>query len=476
MTDDPWDDERLDAAYVSRGAAHATPADLTDSTLDAIRSGARPATVNRWPRILAAAAVVVIVIGGVAIVGLGSHGPNPGAATPSGGSAEATTGSLTPSGSLAGSDPTEVDGLTVISVSDASAVRDSGVDGRELAVRGWYVTLGLACPSEAPSSPLLPTCADMLGWLMQSEDDLKTAGALQPTGPAIHADLIDVAGFSAPSPADVVMVGHFDDRRAGECPADVVDVCRDQFVVDRIWWVDGTELEPSDLNELGDARMSTTHDVTGLVAQLAPGSSILSSQTVSGERLAKIEPGFRTRDEYGLTGDAGVWIVRTVANGEPATYLVVDGASETYRITADGGVVSLGRATGPHETWPPAGSAIVNVPGVEVAVVDLSNHVLGARPGARDPTSLGGDLATKPISLFTTATAGELLLTWSDSGCDRRAFVTVGKALTAISVERIEAPNCQGDARNHGLILTFDDPVDVESVELSVLTQTTNID
>ena len=33
--------------------------------------------------------------------------------------------------------PTQVAGLTVISVSDAIAIRDAGVDGRELAVHGW---------------------------------------------------------------------------------------------------------------------------------------------------------------------------------------------------------------------------------------------------------------------------------------------------------------------------------------------------
>ena len=52
MTNDPWDDERLDAAYSARGEGHPTPIDLTASTMAAIRSGARPATVSRWPRVL----------------------------------------------------------------------------------------------------------------------------------------------------------------------------------------------------------------------------------------------------------------------------------------------------------------------------------------------------------------------------------------------------------------------------------------
>ena len=81
MTNDPWDDERLEAAYAARGEVHPTAGDLTASTMAAIRSGARPATVSRWPQILAAAAAVAVVIGGLTLAGLGSQGPNPGATT-----------------------------------------------------------------------------------------------------------------------------------------------------------------------------------------------------------------------------------------------------------------------------------------------------------------------------------------------------------------------------------------------------------
>jgi len=118
-------------------------------------------------------------------------------------------------------------------------------------------------------------------------------------------------------------------------------------------------------------------------------------------------------------------------------------------------------------TWPPAAATIVQVPGVEIAVVDLSNHLLGARTASLDGSTLSPGVATKPIHLAETTTPGDVLLTWSGSGCDRRAVVEIDKRLTAISVERIEAPECDGDARTYGLILTFDDPVDVDSIELS---------
>lgn len=473
MTNDPWDDERLDAAYAARGELHPTPGDLTASTMAAIRSGARPAAVSRWPRVLAAAAAVAVVLGGLAIAGLGSRGPNPGAATPSGAAGEATAAPAV-SGSPAPSAPTEVAGLPVISVSDAIAVRDSGVDGRELAVRGWYQALPLPCPSmdPGPGSPIQPTCANTVSWLMQNEEDLGPQGSLQPTGPAIHADLSGVTALTTPSPADVVVIGHFDDRRAAQCPADAEAACRDEFVVDRICWVDGAELEISARNDLGGPTTSTDHEVATLVMEVGPESTILSAITIPGGRLPEFEPAIRTHNEYSLTGESGVWIVRVVVGGQPVTYLVVDGTRRVYLMTPDGRVDLIGdpatSSSGPQETWPPAGATMVNVPGVEVAVVDASGRLRAAREGARDPSSLGGDLGTKPASLSATTTLGELLLTWPGSGCDRRAIVTIDEALSAIAVERLETPSCDGEARLFGLLLTFDGPVDPSGIIVSV--------
>jgi hypothetical protein len=156
-----------------------------------------------------------------------------------------------------------------------------------------------------------------------------------------------------------------------------------------------------------------------------------------------------------------------VVSGQPVTYLVVDGTHRTYRMTPDGRVDFLGEIAGPGSTWPPAGATVVGVPGVEIAVVDLSSRLGGVRTASLDVTTVPPDVAAKPIYLAETKTPGEVLLTWSGSGCDRQASVTIDKDLTAISVERIEASDCEGDARTYGLFLTFDDPVDVDSIELS---------
>ena len=51
-------------------------------------------------------------------------------------------------------------------------------------------------------------------WLMQDREDLGPQGFLQPTGPAVHADLSGVTACRHAGPCDVVVIGHFDDRRA----------------------------------------------------------------------------------------------------------------------------------------------------------------------------------------------------------------------------------------------------------------------
>ena len=132
-------------------------------------------------------------------------------------------------------------------------------------------------------------------------------------------------------------------------------------------------------------------------------------------------------------------------------------------MTPDGRVDFIGDpATGPpahRSTWPPAGATMVDVPGVEVAVVDASGRLRGARErGSRPFVRSGATSEHKPASLAATTTPGELLLTWSGSGCDRRAIVTIDEALSAIAVERIETPSCEGEARLFGLLLTFDEP------------------
>ncbi len=134
MTQPVWDDERLDAAFHEKFGRSA-PFDI-ERDVRARIAGTSPL---RFPAIrhtsagwaLAAAAVVAVLVGTLT-VGLGGFGRTAGSASPS---PSASAASATPS---VGATPTaqaipgSVFGLPIIHVPDAIAIRDAGVDDREV--------------------------------------------------------------------------------------------------------------------------------------------------------------------------------------------------------------------------------------------------------------------------------------------------------------------------------------------------------
>ncbi len=250
MTATPWDDDRLDAAFASVATQHPTPVDLVAPTWSAIAR--RPRYRFAWSGLVGAAAIVAVVVAVVGGLSLGYQGvrqtadPSPSATTPA-----AAPGSSTAAPTTSGL------GSPTMTVGDAIAVRDAGIDDREIAVGGWYVERGaLPCPLFVTVSPLQLHCPEMFQWLMQEPESLFTRTGSgetmrQPSGPALNPALDGLEGSWVPTrlgssptpiPIEIVMVGHFDDAGAAACPPTEVQACRDRFVVDEVRSVDGTAL------------------------------------------------------------------------------------------------------------------------------------------------------------------------------------------------------------------------------------------
>lgn len=155
-----------------------------------------------------------------------------------------------------------VDGLRVMSVSEAIAARDAGeLPGDRVAMRGFWsgTTLMPSCP--APNEPvgdLEIYCID--GWWGITEVDEPMLGMERNSsqthiwravkGPYLtpwlppdleHGDLLELrdVGGALPEPAPIIVLGHFDDFRAAECRQEARQVCRDRLVIDRIVQLDG---------------------------------------------------------------------------------------------------------------------------------------------------------------------------------------------------------------------------------------------
>jgi hypothetical protein len=498
VSEPDWDEERLGTAFHARFDRPAPP--TVARAVHAAIAGSTPARFPVFDRLqarhLATAAVVIVLVGAltVAMADIGRLGGGP--STPAGSGAVATPGaSATPTAqAITG----EAFGLPVIQVTDAIAVRDAGVDDRELAVQGWFASMIASCPAPTinPIDPLQVGCPDGFVWLMKEAESLSSRSGNQttfsnPSGPALNPEMDDIdrswqpadSGFGSygeSAPSDVVFVGHFDDRRAALCPEAEVEACRDRFVVDAVASVHGVLQPRSVMREAGQAGVVadlTEADIEATVSNEAPQSPILSMVVTDGQGgLATIEPSLAD-GRKGLTRQPVVWVVRVLETDKVVTYLVVDGTDVIYEMTPEGDAVQVGGATsGPIVSpgpWPPAGAIIVpltspvgaNFPPAQVAVIDASGRLVSAtEKGSVSYTSMPFD--GRFGAYAEPGMPGRVHLEWIGGICDSHITVTVSADLSTITYDMGPQPDCDSIGVGRELVLDFDGPVDVPGIEI----------
>jgi hypothetical protein len=467
---DPWDDARLDAAYTAYASA-ASPPRLDAGDIRARLE--RPPTrgIRSWRGALGATVVVATIVagsvGGLALLG---QTADPAAPDP------------TPA--------TEAFGLPVISVLEALALRDAGVGDRELAVRGWFSPIGpISCPAPAtwPVSPVEPNCPDDWIVLMSEPESLVAVtqdGAISegrgPTAPAIRIDLDDLDTSWMPTlpelgpavPVELVVLGHFDDRRSALCPELVQQQCRDRMVVDRVVSVDGVQQRPAPV--IGVDRVEVGQDAVGtFIEHQAPGGVILAMTVVDGETgICRIEPSLGT-GQGGFIDQRAIWVVQSLEGDQVTTYLVVDGSAVVHRMERDGSVTRISPEPA-AETPSPDG----------VLVVELTSPVAAGSPPARvtvvDTIGIVGFVREvgpedRPMRPNEDAFArdpdvdGRYRLWWMGSICDGAIIVTIADAepgLTRITIDHGTRPACDALGVARELVLDLTRSLDTTGVEL----------
>ena len=397
-------------------------------------------------------------------------------------------------------DPTEppaVDafGLPIISVDEAIAIRDGGIDDRELAVRGWFGPIPpISCPAPAtwPVTPVEPNCPDQFVVSMRDPQPLVTVSsasmiARAPTGPSIQVDLDDLDQAWQPSlptvgpsqPIEIVVVGHFDDRRSFACPAAVEQACRDRFVVDRVDLVGGQRL-PTSVVDLVDADTASTSDAVErlVLAAAPPGSTTLSMAAVGGNPgLGRIEPSLGT-GQGGLIDHRAIWSVRVLLDGRSVTYLVIDGSDAVFTIDDDGGAIFLTGtqpAASPSPAGEPSATGPVTViemtsqvgagrPKPRVTVVDQAEVVAAVREVGPDDRPMGQEGFTRDPDVD-----GRYRLSWVGSVCDEAMTVTIEPETIRIVVDEGVRDACDAMGIGRELVFDFTRSVDTTGVELVVI-------
>ncbi len=493
-TPDPWDDDRLAAAFAARAAmATQVPADLPTDTTIALRRRRTRSDAPWWrPLPMAAAAALVVSIVGLSLAMSWRTGAPP-----------ATTGPSAPVAS--GAAPSDVAtenvlGLPVIDVPAALAVRDAGEDDRELAVSGWYSPIAVPCPAMyvKRDSPLQPNCDE---WVVLAAypESLSREGLIggRPPRDVVQMDLDGIDASSLPpmpnagqaEPVDIVVVGHFDDRRSRLCPPDIEQACRDRFVIDRIETVDGKLEDLSHVVLLdGESPQSTLASVQGALASVAQDAVVLSVVTANNAWVEVIEPTLEVDPADFGDGASWIlsvrWVIRTLEAGRPQTYVVTDGTNEVWRMDIDGNLFRVG---GPIATptptegpWPPPNTVTrfpltsgvgTGLPPVEVAILDPSGVTVAAREVQDDDPVVempDDGFAGRAWVAGQPGDTSSIRLGWTGGVCDHHVTVTVD-SLDSILIDGGLQPGCDAVGIGRELVLTFREPVDASIIDVSYI-------
>lgn len=263
MTDQrpAWTDERLDRAFHARFDRPAPPetADLLHVALASSKGPVNGLWARRtWPPQRSVWAVAVVSVALVVVASLSALQPRPITPGPSTG-ATGVSGTVEPGSP--GPEPSKPDDVAmpetiavpgsstpqpVLSVEQAYGVRDSNDPGREVVVGAWYSFTPVPCAQIPNSTSLLESCAVDFTWLYSAPDHLELPSPLQSPGgwgPLVVGINVVMAYTNwDPPPADgrthpVVVLGHFHDKRATDCPeGDRRARCERLFVVDAPLW------------------------------------------------------------------------------------------------------------------------------------------------------------------------------------------------------------------------------------------------
>lgn len=216
--------------------------------------------------------------------------------------------------------------MPVLAVGDAlGLIGDGSLDGRAVAVRGWFMQSLLSCP--APPRFMAPLEGACHGEMFASGNFQQMTcqhfpdghGECHSNGPPPGVEVLspfvmtETSGgdrlWQAPSAPGLdhfgvpaVLIGHARDPRLWQCPPETRSACASAFVVDRVAWVAGETLEvvPPDQGVPQGMTLDEVEAAAGL-----EGKPLTAAALKMGV-VPRIDPRL-----HGV-GDSTVWVFRAL--------------------------------------------------------------------------------------------------------------------------------------------------------------------
>ena len=222
--------------------------------------------------------------------------------------------------------PSEVAGLSVISVASADELLRSGnLDGQAVAVAGYYNAMALPCPYPGRYiGPLEGWCRFVAftdtraGAQLCMSSGANGASCGQPSGTSLGPFFLTetsgdawswLTGGATGEPAALVLIGHAGDARQWQCTAATRATCAAAFVVDRIAWAEGHDV-PAAAPQTGDQQTGKAITPRMTLAQVAAAiglsGDLLTGAAFRAGDIATVDP------RWNLAGNNVVWLVRSL--------------------------------------------------------------------------------------------------------------------------------------------------------------------
>jgi hypothetical protein len=309
-------DERIHR-YLRSRADVTVPADLRwPSTTEDARWLTRSWFAVRPVGSVAAVIVAALIIGAVVL-----GGPPPAGPGPIGPDANA---SASPTSPIGAEFPLTVSDMPVVSVNQAADLLQRGsLDGRAVAVAGYFFQVAMSCPAPMRYYGSLElwcgftTLSDdaASATLCVYEDNSTSCRA--PSGtylkPIFEAETSGGPSASGREPVPLVLIGHAGDARQWQCPAESQDACGRAFVVDRVAWAAGNDLPlsaPKPWDQTTQRQLLPHLTVDQAIATLSHSAQVVAAAAFRAGDISSVDP------RWMRGGDDIVWVVRSLRGGD----------------------------------------------------------------------------------------------------------------------------------------------------------------